>query len=95
MTPEQHKALQLFEQFKLISRDSYFQREIAHAVSSLKNSEYENCLVYFDMAFLAIERVPHSSREAVRFLRQALVKLAENSTQNVLQSKQDAILALG
>jgi hypothetical protein len=73
------QLLGLMNNLKAVSRDSFYQRELAQAVTSLKDGEYENSIAYLDSALLMIERVPFSSRETVRFVRNSLNKqLAKN-----------------
>lgn len=73
MKPIDHdQNLSLLNSLNEISRDTFFRKEVANAVSSYRAGEYENCLSYLDMAILAIERVPTSTRETVRYLRQVL-----------------------
>lgn len=80
MKPIDHnKNIELLNELNQISRDTLFRREVAFALSSYRAGEYENCLSYLDMALLAIERVPNSSRETIRHLRQVLNRLIEGS----------------
>ena len=71
-TPDHNQNLNLLNSLNEVSRDTFFRKEVISAVSSYRAGEYENCLSYLDMAILTIERVPTSTRETVRYLRQAL-----------------------
>lgn len=78
MKPVDHNQnLDLLNSLNEVSRDTFFRKEVISAVSSYRAGEYENCLSYLDMAILAIERVPTSTRETVRYLRQALSGLID------------------
>ena len=71
-TPDHNQNLDLLNSLNEVSRDTFFRKEVISAVSSYRAGEYENCLSYLDMAILTIERVPASTRETVRYLRQVL-----------------------
>lgn len=88
------QLLNLMNSLKAVSRDSFYQRELAQAVTSLRDGEYENSIAYLDSALLMIERVPVSTKETVRFLRSSLNKIiakrSESSFNDFIRHRQDA-----